>query len=74
MITTENINGEKVIINWSFVEKVEDLDGAQWAAWQVDGETDDGRVFVGSCQASGSCPDDIYDDVTDIEEIITEEA
>lgn len=69
MKTTELINGFPVNIEWEFVEKTDDLDGAQWAEYSVEGIGSNGKQYAGTCQGSGIDPNDFHADVTDIEEL-----
>jgi hypothetical protein len=68
MTTTETINKVEVEIEWDFIRITETIKG-DWAEWELEGTGDDGKTYIGSCQASIISPSDNYDEVNNIEEI-----
>ena len=69
MTTQEIINNEKVSIEWEFID-IQERHGSNWCEWTVSGVDNNGNLYMGSCQADGSNPENLHDDVTDIEEVL----
>lgn len=66
MKTVEIINSRPVSIDWQF-EEIIDRHDSNWCEWLVIGIDENSNKYTGNCQADGSHPEDLHDDVKDIE-------
>jgi hypothetical protein len=66
MKTIEKINNIDVEIEWRFIEKMDSHD-SNWFEWACEGFDKDGNKYQANCQADGTEPYDLHDNVTDVE-------
>lgn len=70
MITTEVIKGKAVRISWTFSYIADELNTPTLKLWVVKGVGSDLKNYVGACEAHGNRPENLHDNVTDVEEVI----
>lgn len=68
MTSTHTIEGKDVVIDWKFSYQADDLQ-IMWALWVVEGTGNDGKNYVGGCEAHKNLPENWHDSVLDIEEV-----
>lgn len=67
MTTIEkSLGGSDVEIEWEFGYVMERHD-SNWGEWVVNGTDKNGNKYTGSCQADCLHPNDLHDQVTEIE-------